>query len=65
MSLQPSNSFMNASVANFSSWFYVANPHEFIAITMVYGVTIVGFGGLYGAGGIFAMFLYKIIVIIT
>ena len=56
---------MNVSVENVWSWFYVVNPHEFIAIAMVYGGPIVGFGGFCGAGGRLAMFLYKIIVIIT
>ena len=65
MSLQISNSSMNASVANVWYWFSLVNPHEFIAITMVYGGPIGVFGGFYGAGGIFAMFLNKILVIIT
>ena len=56
---------MYDSVANVWYWFDAVNTHEFIAITMVYGGQIGGFGGLCGAGGIFAMFLYKIIVIIT
>ena len=43
------------------------NPHEFIAITTVYGGPIGGpygglIGGFDGVGGIFSMFLYKIIV---
>ena len=36
-----------------------------MAIMMMYGGTIGGFGGLCGVGGRFFMFLYKIIVIIT
>ena len=68
MYLQLSNSSMNASVAKVWSWFAVVNPHEFIAITTVYGYPIGGpygglIGGFDGVGGIFAMFLYKIIVI--
>ena len=65
MSLQLSNLSINASVEKVWSWFAVVNPHEFIAITMVYGGLIGGFGGFYGASGRFTMFLYKIIVIIT
>ena len=58
---------MNASVANVWSWFDVVNPHEFIAIKTVYGGPIGGpygqlIGEFDGVGGIFAMFLYKIIV---
>ena len=56
---------MNASVANVWYWFAVFNPHEFIAITMVYGGPIGGFGEFCGAGGRFDMFLYKIILIIS
>ena len=65
MSFQLSNSSMNASAAKVWSWFSVVNPHELIAIAMVYGGPIGGFGGFCGAGGRVAMFLYKIIVIIT
>ena len=70
MSLQLSNSSMNASVANVWSWFSAVNPHAFIAITAVYGGQIGGpYGGLIGGfdavDGGFAMFLYKIIVIRT
>ena len=50
---------MNASVANVCYWFSVVNPHEFIAIMVVYGDPIGGFGGFCGAGDIFSMFLYK------
>ena len=69
-SLQLSNSSMNASVANVCYWFAVVNPHEFIAITTVYGGPIGGpygvlIGGFNGVGGRFSMFLYKIIVIRT
>ena len=63
MSLQLSNSSMNASVANVWSWFAVVNIHEFIATTTVYGSPIGGFNGLFGADGRFAMFMYKIILI--
>ena len=70
MSLQISNSSMNASVENFWSWFAVINPHEFISITTVYGGPIGGpyggpIGGFDGVGGRFARFLYKTIVIRT
>ena len=69
---------MNSLVADVWSCFAVVNPHEFIAITTVYGGPIGGLyggliggpyggpiGGFDGVGGIFAMFLYKIIVIRT
>ena len=61
---------MNASVENIWYCFYVVNPHELIAITTVYVGPIGGtYGGLIvgldGIGGIFAMFLYKRIVIRT
>ena len=55
---------MNASVAKIWSWFDVVNPHELMT---VYGGPIGGpygqlIGEFDGVGGIFAMFLYKIIV---
>ena len=61
---------MNSSVANVWYWFAVINSHEFIAITSVYGGPIGGqyggpISGFDGVGGIFVMFLHKIIVIKT